>query len=305
MPESYREKLDFRDALEQLESGVYRGAAQAPRSGREAEPDEHPSVAALVEALGAEAVLRHEVQAGDEHVVFIAPERVGEILRWLRHEQDYDLLTDLTAVDYGGGRPLQVVYQLWSIEAKRALRVKAELPLDALEVESVVPIWNAANWLEREVFDLFGIDFEGHPDLRRIMMPENYAEGHPLRKDFPLRGRFSRAEQTRRALTMDTEDFYIPDELSVYGTGEPGSSREHPAPAPQQAKQMPGGGATTGSYPGAAIPPMRPQDAPGVPHEGAAPGATGSTRKDVGPAPDASGKPQAEVEGEEEKERGE
>jgi NADH-quinone oxidoreductase subunit C len=91
--------------------------------------------------------------------------------------------------------------------------VKCELPVDALEIDSVVGLWNAANWLEREVFDMFGVTFRGHPDLRRILMPKNYAEGHPLRKDFPLRGRFSRAEQTRRALGGDADDYYLPSEL--------------------------------------------------------------------------------------------
>jgi len=104
---------------------------------------------------------------------------------------------------------------LWSIPHRRALRVKCLLSLDALEIDSVVPLWNTANWLEREVYDLFGVTFRGHPDLRRILMPPDYAEGHPLRKDFPLRGRFSRAEQTRRALAQDVERFYTPHEFEI------------------------------------------------------------------------------------------
>ena len=88
--------------------------------------------------------------------------------------------------------------------------MKVELPLDELELDSVYYLWRAADWLERECYDMFGVVFNGHPDLRRILMPYNYAEGHPLRKDFPLRGRFTRAEQTRRALSMETEDHYSP-----------------------------------------------------------------------------------------------
>jgi NADH-quinone oxidoreductase subunit C len=177
---------------------------------------EHPSVRALASRFG-DALQRHEVSAGDQHVVFVEPRRSREVLAWLKDDaaERYDLLADVTAVDYGGGRPLQVVYQLWSIEHRRALRVKCELPLNRLEIDSVVPLWAAANWLEREVYDLFGIEFLGHPDLRRILMPGNYAEGHPLRKDFPLRGRFSRAEQTRRALSQDPLDYYNPMELEL------------------------------------------------------------------------------------------
>jgi NADH-quinone oxidoreductase subunit C len=110
---------------------------------------------------------------------------------------------------------VQVVYQLWSLVHHRNLRVKCALPLSALSIASVTPLWQTADWLEREVYDLFGVDFTGHPDLRRILMPENYAEGHPLRKDFPLRGRFSRAEQTRRALSQDVADSYIPLEMEI------------------------------------------------------------------------------------------
>jgi NADH-quinone oxidoreductase subunit C len=180
-----------------------------------ADPAGHPSVEALFARFG-EAVLHHEVSAG-QHVVHVDPSRNTEILGWLRDDPDhrYDLLADVTAVDLGGGRPLRVVYQLWSIPHRRSLRVKCLLDLDALEIDSVVPLWNSANWLEREVYDLFGITFRNHPDLRRILMPHDYAEGHPLRKDFPLRGRFSRAEQTRRALNQDVDRFYIPAERAI------------------------------------------------------------------------------------------
>jgi NADH-quinone oxidoreductase subunit C len=174
----------------------------------------HPSIEALKGAFG-DAILHWEWVAGDEPVVFVVPGKIRAILQWLKEspEQAYNFLSDVTAVDYGGERPLQVVYQLFSIPNRQHLRVKAELPLDGLSIDSVVPLWQAANWLEREVWDLFGIRFEGHPDLRRILMPENYAEGHPLRKDFPLRGRFSRAEQTRRALAQAPEDHYVPGEV--------------------------------------------------------------------------------------------
>ena len=197
---------------------VEAGPALTPGLPARLEPTslDHPSVHALRARFGA-ALLHHEVSAGDQHVVYVDAERNREILGWLRDDpgQHYDLLADVTGVDFGGGRPLQVVYQLWSIPHRRGLRVKCELPLTALDIDSVEPLWKTANWLEREVYDLFGIEFRGHPDLRRILMPENYAEGHPLRKDFPLRGRFSRAEQTRRALSQDPHDYYIPTELEI------------------------------------------------------------------------------------------
>lgn len=208
---------DFKKGLDSLESGpAGEGKARPEVPLPEGGLPPHPTVEALRSRF-AEAVGRHELVAGDEHIIYVDGARIGEILRWLRDdaEQAYDFLQDLTAVDYGDGVSLQIVYQLWSMTHRRNIRLKVELPLERLELDSAYYIWRASDWLEREVYDLFGVVFRGHPDLRRIMMPYNYAEGHPLRKDFPLRGRFSRAEQTRRALSMKTEDHYSPYELEL------------------------------------------------------------------------------------------
>lgn len=207
----------FDKGLADLDRGPAESAKETPNVPPPPEDlPPHPTAEALRGRFG-EAIGRHEVVAGDEHVLYIDPSKSLEILQWLRDdpEQRYDFLQDLTAVDYGNGVSLQVVYQLWSTTQKHNIRLKAELPIEDLEIDSVYYVWRAADWLEREVFDMFGIVFNGHPDLRRILMPYNYAEGHPLRKDFPLRGRFSRAEQTRRSLSMKTEDHYSPRELEL------------------------------------------------------------------------------------------
>lgn len=198
------------------EGPISSDASSAYHGGDEADASEHASVAALKQRFG-DAVVRHRVYSGDQHVVWIDPEKIHEILSWLQSDPDhrYDMMSDVTAVDYGNGRPVNVVYQMFSTVHKRELRIRCELALDALEIDSIVDLWKVANWLEREVFDLFGVTFKGHPDLRRILMPQDYAEGHPLRKDFPLRGRFSRAEQTRRALAQNVDRFYRPEELNA------------------------------------------------------------------------------------------
>lgn len=206
-----------RSALDAVEAGPSASdASDSPSATAGTLAPEHPSVAALRARFG-DAVEEHVVSAGDQHVVFVDPARNREILAFLKddEDQDYAFLSDVTAVDYGGGRPLHLVYQLWSLTWRRQLRVKCRVPLDDPAVDSVEPLWRTADWLEREVYDLFGITFRGHPDLRRILMPENYAEGHPLRKDFPLRGRFSRAEQTRRALDQDIGVFYTDEEVRI------------------------------------------------------------------------------------------
>ena len=176
-----------------------------------------PSVAPLRAQFG-DGIVRHAVSCGDT-IVYVRPARAHDVLAWLRDTpgQQFDYLTDVTAVEYRDPeRPLEVVWQLRSIPRKADLRVKAELEKTGpLEVASVWDLWRGADWLEREVYDMFGVTFAGHPDLRRILMWETYAEGFPLRKDFPLRGHFSRAEQTRQALAANPEAHYSMEELSI------------------------------------------------------------------------------------------
>lgn len=175
------------------------------------------SVAALRSAFGS-AIERHFVSSG-QTVVHVGRDRSHDVLAWLRDTpgQEYNYLTDLTAVDYRDPeRPLEVVYQLRSLARKADLRLKVGLDKSQpLELRSVYDLWHGADWLEREVYDMFGVTFVGHPDLRRILMWETYAEGYPLRKDFPLRGHFSRAEQTRQALAANPEAHYSMEELSI------------------------------------------------------------------------------------------
>jgi len=176
-----------------------------------------PSVADLRTRF-AGGVRRVLVSCGDT-IVYLDPARAHEILAWLKDDpsQQFDYLTDLTAVEYRDAeRPLEVVWQLRSLSRRQDLRVKVELAKDApLVVDSVYDLWKGADWLEREVFDMFGVTFRGHPDLRRILMWETYREGFPLRKNFPLRGHFSRAEQTRQALAANPEAHYSLEELSI------------------------------------------------------------------------------------------
>ena len=176
-----------------------------------------PSVPALRTEFGT-SIHQHVVSTG-QTIVYVERDRSHDVLAWLRDTQgqEFNYLTDVTAVDYRDPeRPLEVVYQLRSLGRKADLRVKVALDKRApLEVRSVYDLWRGADWLEREVFDMFGVVFTGHPDLRRILMWETYAEGYPLRKDFPLRGHFSRAEQTRQALAANPEAHYSLEELSL------------------------------------------------------------------------------------------
>jgi NADH-quinone oxidoreductase subunit C len=127
----------------------------------------------------------------DEHTVRIAREHLLEVSRFLKEDPDcgFNFLSDLCGVDYMGREPrFEVVYHLYSMEHKHRLRIKVSLSEGDLTIPSVTTVWKTANWHERECFDLLGIIFTNHPDMRRILTPEGFTD-HPLRKDFPLRGR--------------------------------------------------------------------------------------------------------------------
>jgi NADH-quinone oxidoreductase subunit C len=153
-------------------------------------PDENPAVLA-VRGRFPEAY-QDVVNFRDEITIRVARESLRDVVEFLRDHPDlrYNLLTDLTAVDMlqlRGDPRFDVVVQLYSIPRRVRLRVKAGLN-DGEAVPSLTPIFEAANWFEREAYDMFGIIFEGHPNLRRILLAEDWDEGHPLRKDYPLRG---------------------------------------------------------------------------------------------------------------------
>lgn len=125
---------------------------------------------------------------GDDTAIVLGS-HILPVMRWLRDSAGYDMLVDVTAVDYlGRDLRFEVVYHLRSMTSGHRLRVKVQLAeLDESvppEVDSVVSLWPGANWLEREVYDLYGIRFKDHPDLRRILLYEEF-QGHPLRKDYP------------------------------------------------------------------------------------------------------------------------
>lgn len=126
-----------------------------------------------------------------ETTVYIKRENIADVCRFLRDDSNFqfNLLSDLTGVDRGIEEDprFEVVYHLTSLPKRTRLRLKVRVSEEDCHVPTVVEVWPTANWHERETFDLMGIRFDGHPDLRKILTPEDL-EGHPLRKDFPLRG---------------------------------------------------------------------------------------------------------------------
>ncbi len=150
-------------------------------------------LARLRERLGPDAVTTSEFR--DNRRVIVQHARLLDCLRCLKEECGFDMLVDVTAVDYlrypDARDRFGVIYCLCDTQTGKRLVVKTYLNEPELTVPSAFPLWRGADWMEREVFDMYGILFEGHPDLRRILMPEEFT-AFPLRKDYPLRGRGER-----------------------------------------------------------------------------------------------------------------
>ena len=142
----------------------------------------------------ASAVLSTKVEFG-EGTVSIKKGSLLDVCRFLHDDPElyFDFITDICSVDFiGHEERFEVVYHFYSVRHNHRIRIKARAPENDAVIDSLCPIWKGANWLEREVYDLMGISFIGHPDMRRILMPEDFA-GHPLRKDYPIEGRGERS----------------------------------------------------------------------------------------------------------------
>ncbi len=148
---------------------------------------EAPDIIEKLRAEFGDAILQADVEAVDPFAV-VQAERVHDIIQYLRDADDlmFDYLMSISGVDYQGiveGDPLGVVYHLYSYQHRHTFVIKAQVPRDDPHCPTVSDLYGAANWQEREAFDLFGIVFDGHKDLRRILLPPQW-EGHPMRKDW-------------------------------------------------------------------------------------------------------------------------
>ena len=137
------------------------------------------------EAVTDSSIFRNEL------TVLVKKESIVEVVRFLKEnkELDFNFLSDLCGVDRVEMNGIfEVVYNLYSLYKNHRIRLKVQIPSNAPCISTVTGIWKTANWHEREAYDMFGIKFEGHPDLRKILMPDDF-DGHPLRKDYPIDGR--------------------------------------------------------------------------------------------------------------------
>jgi len=152
--------------------------------------------AQLKEKFG-EAVGALSETKGDRFVV-VKSEKIVDVCRFLKTTPglDFDYCQDITAIDWPARKVIEVVYHVYSLEHRHGLVVKVETDRDKPTLATVEGVWKAATWLEREIYDLFGVNFEGHSDLRRILMPDDWV-GHPLRKDYQEAGGYHGIGNTR------------------------------------------------------------------------------------------------------------
>ncbi len=174
----------------------------------------------LVRQTFPSAVLETHSQLGDDTVV-LSPGSWKEVCRFLRDDPrtDMNMLTDLTAVDYPDREPrFEVVAHFYSLNRGHRLRLKARVgdrDGETVELDTVTDLWASANWLERECYDMFGVKFLGHPDLRRILLYPEF-EGHPLRKDYPAE-KIQPLLQYRDVPNIDKVAPFGPDEGMAFG----------------------------------------------------------------------------------------
>ena len=144
-------------------------------------------VPAALEAWDAAAICGGSLDAG-EITLWIDPAKIVAVCRYLKDQLDFVRVSGISVIDRYPAEPrFEVFYLLHSLKRNQRLRLKVAVEGANPEVDSVTPVWSGADWYEREAWDLFGVRFRGHPDLKRLMLPDDW-EGHPLRKDFPVDG---------------------------------------------------------------------------------------------------------------------
>jgi NADH-quinone oxidoreductase subunit C len=219
--------------------------------------------------------------AAKDPFVAVKGEKLVEVSRFLRDDPElaFDYLIDVAGVDYPKENLIRVVYHVQSLSLKHTFKLKVECDRASPRVPTVDGVWHAANWLEREVYDLFGVEFEGHPDLRRILLPDDW-QGHPLRKDWKEFGGYHGIGNERRS----TVDRLLEQDKAARAAAPkpapPAASEAKSAPAP-----APPSPAAQGLASAAAAAPAAPPSAPEPPADakGAEPRPAGEQAPEVRP----------------------
>jgi len=187
---------------------------------------------------------------------FVKGDRIVEVCRWLKDTPgvDLDFCEDLTAVDWPKRNAIEVVYHLFSYKHRHGIVLKVEADRAQPVVPTIEGVWKAANWMEREVYDLFGVTFSGHPDLRRVMLPDDWV-GHPLRKDYQEAGGYHGIPNLRENPLVELRRL---DEVRI---AEHARTNPPPAPPPK-APAAPAGPAPASPAGGAPPAPTTPPAAP-------------------------------------------